>query len=184
MSGVRKSERGESRLEAQHVAYKLRKMIVKELLTDFGTKNNTMPEWLIEEERKRVLNLVQSISAHLRAANTIWPDYMVEFTERRLQMDKALECCNMLQDELQAIVEMVPADKNRYTQIVLEIEKEFNLIKRLRQSDNRFLKNLKDRAAPDCAANFGNVNNNGNANNNSASNANGVRRDFTDASRG
>ena len=56
----------------------------------------------------------------------------------------ALECCNMLQDELQAIVEMVPADKNRYTQIVLEIEKEFNLIKRLRQSDNRFLKNLKD----------------------------------------
>ena len=103
-----------------------------------------MPEWLIEEERKRVLDLCQGISAHLRAANTIWPDYMVEFTERRLQMDKALECCNMLQDELQAIVEMVPADKNRYTQIVLEIEKEFNLIKRLRQSDNRFLKNLKD----------------------------------------
>jgi hypothetical protein len=50
----------------------------------------------------------------------------------------------MLQDELQAIVEMVPADKNRYTQIVLEIEKEFNLLKALRQSDNRFLKHLKD----------------------------------------
>lgn len=144
MSGVRKSERGESRLEAQHIAYKLRKMIVMELMNDFGTKNNKMPEWLIEEERKRILNLCQGISAHLRAANTIWPDYMVEFTERRLQMDKALECCNMLQDELQAIVEMVPADKNRYTQIVLEIEKEFNLIKRLRQSDNRFLKDLKD----------------------------------------
>jgi hypothetical protein len=32
MSGVRKSERGESRLEAQHVAYKIRKLIVKELL--------------------------------------------------------------------------------------------------------------------------------------------------------
>ena len=111
MSGVRKSERGESRLEAQHLAYKIRKLIVKELLNDFGTKNNTMPEWLIQEERIRVLNLVQGISAHLRAANTIWPDYMVEFTERRLQMDKALECCNMLQDELQAIVEMVPADK-------------------------------------------------------------------------
>ena len=144
MSGVRKSERGESRLEAQHQAYKVRKLIVKELLSDFGTKNNTMPSWLIEEERKRVLELVQGISAHLRAANTIWPSYRAEFIERRLEMDKALMCCNMLQDELQAIVEMVPADKNRYTQIVLEIEKEFNLLKALRQSDNRFLKNLKD----------------------------------------
>lgn len=58
MSGVRKSERGESRLESQHQAYKVRKLIVKELLSDFGTKNNTMPTWLIEEERKRVLEFV------------------------------------------------------------------------------------------------------------------------------
>lgn len=144
MSGVRKSERGESRLEAQHEAYKLRKEIAFELMNDFGTKRNHMPEWLIAKERERVLDLCQGISAHLRAANTIWPDYMIEFTERRLQMDKALECCNMLQDELQAIVEMVPADKNRYTQYVLRIEKIFNMIKKLRQKDNRFLKTVKD----------------------------------------
>jgi hypothetical protein len=103
-----------------------------------------MPEWLIDKERERVLDLAQGISAHLRAANTIWPSYRAEFVERRLEMDRALECCNMLQDELQAIVEMVPANKNRYTQIVLEIEREFNLLKALRQSDNRFLKHLKD----------------------------------------
>ncbi len=144
MSGVRKSERGESRLEAQHQAYKIRKLVTKELLNDFGTKDNKMPDWLIAEERKRVLELVQGISAHLRAANTIWPDYKAEFIERRVEMDRALMYCNMLQDELQAIVEMVPADKNRYTQIVLEIEKEFNLLKALRQSDNRFKKHLKD----------------------------------------
>ena len=144
MSGVKKSERTESRLEAQHEAYKLRKEIAFELMNDFGTKKNHMPDWLIAKERERVLDLCQGISAHLRAANTIWPDYMVEFTERRLQMDKALECCNMLQDELQAIVEMVPADKNRYTQYVLRIERIFNLVKKLRQKDNRFLKTLKD----------------------------------------
>lgn len=145
MSGVRKSERGESRLEALHEAYRLRKMIVYELMNDFGTKDNTMPQWLIAQERIRVLNLCHGISGNLRAANTIWPDYMVEFTERRLRMDKAMECCNMLQDELQAIVEMVPANKNRYMQIVLQIEKVYNLIKKLRQKDNRFLKSLKDR---------------------------------------
>lgn len=147
MSGVRKSERTESRLDAQHEAYKLQKEMVFELMQDFGTKKNNMPDWLIAKERDRVLDLTRGISAHLRAANTIWPDYMIEFTERRLQMDKALECCNMLQDELQAIVEMVPADKNRYTQYVLRIEKIFNMIKKLRQKDNRFLKTIKDRVS-------------------------------------
>ena len=147
MSGVKKSERTESRLDAQHEAYKLQKEMVFELMQDFGTKKNNMPDWLIAKERDRVLDLTRGISAHLRAANTIWPDYMVEFTERRLQMDKALECCNMLQDELQAIVEMVPADKNRYTQYVLRIEKIFNMIKKLRQKDNRFLKTIKDRVS-------------------------------------
>ena len=103
MSGVRKSERGESRLEAQHVAYKIRKLIVKELLSDFGTKNNTMPEWLIEEERKLVLDLCQGISAHLRAANTIWPDYMVEFTERRLHLPHHLSTTTVLPVWMQAL---------------------------------------------------------------------------------
>lgn len=145
MSGVRKSERKESRLEAQHQAYKLRKAIAKELFADFGCKEGQAPYWYIREERKVILSYMRNISAHLRAANTIWPDYMAEFIERRLHLDKAMEYCNMLQDELQAIVEMIPADKNRYLQIVLSIEKEFNTIKKLRQSDNRFLRKLKDK---------------------------------------
>lgn len=49
----------------------------------------------------------------------------------------------MLQDELQYIAEVLPADKNKYTGIVLEIEHLFNTIKGLRQSDNRFKKHLK-----------------------------------------
>ena len=53
-------------------------------------------------------------------------------------------CCNKLQDELQYIAESLPADKNKYMDIVLEVEALFNMIKALRQSDNRFLKHLKD----------------------------------------
>lgn len=49
----------------------------------------------------------------------------------------------MLQDELQYIAEVLPADKNKYTSIVLEIEHLFKTIKSLRQSDNRFKKYLK-----------------------------------------
>ena len=99
--------------------------------------------WFIQQERARVLTFCQDISVHMRAANTIWPDYWSEYEERRLQWDKAMECCNMLQDELQYIAEVLPADKNKYTGIVLEIEHLFNTIKSLRQSDNRFKKHLK-----------------------------------------
>lgn len=99
--------------------------------------------WFIQQERSRVLNFCQDISTHMRAANTIWPEYWPEFQERRLEWDRALACCNMLQDELQYIAEVLPADKNRYTQIVLDIQALFNTIKSIRQSDNRFKKHLK-----------------------------------------
>lgn len=62
--------------------------------------------WFIQQERARVLTFCQDISVHMRAANTIWPDYWSEYEERRLQWDKAMECCNMLQDELQYIVDI------------------------------------------------------------------------------
>ena len=60
-------------------------------------------------------------------------------------MDRALAMCNVLQDELQYIAEAVYADKNKFTALMLEIEALFNKIKRVRQADNRFLKNIKER---------------------------------------
>ena len=65
------------------------------------------------------MRLARGISAHIRAANTIWPVNMREFEERRLQLDKALECCNVLQDELNYIAKVLPADKNKYTRIAM-----------------------------------------------------------------
>lgn len=91
--------------------------------------NQDFSMWFIEKERDEVLRLSRGISAHLRAANTISPVNMSEFEERRLQLDKALECCNVLQDELNYIAKVLPADKNKYTRIVLKLEKDFNLIK-------------------------------------------------------
>ena len=99
--------------------------------------------WFIRRERDRVADFCQGITEHLRAANTIWPTNMSEFEERRLEMDRALICCNKLQDELQYIAETLPADKNKYMNIVLEVQALFDMIKKLRQSDNRFLKKLQ-----------------------------------------
>ncbi len=102
----------------------------------------TFDIWFIAQERETVMKLARGIAAHLRAGNTIWPSNSKEFVERRLQFDRALECCNMLQDELNYIAKVLPADKNKYTRIVLELDKEFHLIKKLRQSDNKRFSSL------------------------------------------
>ena len=104
---------------------------------------DSFSSWFIKRERDRVADFCQGITEHLRAANTIWPTYMNEFEERRLEMDRALVCCNKLQDELQYIAETLPADKNKYMNIVLDIQNLFEKIKALRHSDNRFLKKIE-----------------------------------------
>ncbi len=174
MSNIPKNKRSESKLEALHRAYELRRKITAELMATFGYSQKKLeahvqkmtayvqdPEerekmskaireladgfdsWFIRRERDRVADFCQGITEHLRAANTIWPTYMAEFQERRLEMDRALVCCNKLQDELQYIAEVLPADKNKYMNIVLEVQAEFDMIKALRQADNRFLKSIK-----------------------------------------
>ena len=174
MSDIKQGERTESKLKAQHQAYRVRQMITAELMASFGYSQKRLEKhikqmtsyvkddderqekadkireieqdfscWFIQEERSRILDHCQDISVHIRKANTIWPNYWAEFYERRTEWDRAMACCNALQDELQYLAEALPADKNKYMAIVLECETLFNMIKSLRQSDNRFTKHLK-----------------------------------------
>ena len=168
MSDIKKSERKESKLEVIHNAYAIRMAVTKLAENNFFISDSKIQNLIAdktkifpEDEQKKIkertynyfkqqINRVTNraidaacgISQHLRKANTIFPTYMSEFEERRLEMDKAMECCNALQDELQYAGECLYADLNRYTHLVLEIQKEFNMIKSLRQADNRFLKNI------------------------------------------
>lgn len=169
MSDIKKSERKESKLQTIHNAYKIRIAVTKLAENDFYINNSKVENIIIEkikrfpeEEQEKikkrtyryfeqqlqrstniVIELATGISRHLRIANTIFPTYMTEFEERRIEMDRAMSCCNALQDELQYIGDCLYADLNKYTNLVLFIQKEFNMIKALRQSDNRFLKNIK-----------------------------------------
>lgn len=169
MSDIKKSERKESKLETIHNAYTIRTSVTKLAENNFYISESKIEDIIankiklfpdddkqrikdrtyeyfkhqIRRATNKVIEHSCGISQHLRIANTIFPTYMSEFEERRLEMDKAMACCNALQDELQYIGECLYADLNKYTNLVLLIQKEFNMIKALRQSDNRFLKNIK-----------------------------------------
>ena len=174
MSNIPKSKRSESKLEALHRAYALRKKITAELMATFGYSQKKLeahvqkmtayvqdPEerekmskairevqdsfdsWFIRRERDRVADFCQGITEHLRAANTIWPTNLSEYEERRIEIDRAIICCEKLQDKLQYIAETLPADKNKYMNIVLEIEAETTTLRALRKADNRFKKKIE-----------------------------------------
>ena len=101
--------------------------------------------WLIKEECNTIASTSADISRNLRTANTIFPTYMSEYEERRNFMNRALAACNVLQDELQYVADAIYADKNKFTALVLDIETLFRKIKSIRQADNRFLRQLKER---------------------------------------
>ena len=174
MSNIPKSKRSESKLEALHRAYALRKKITAGLMATFGYSQkrleahvqkmtahvqdaeerekmckcirevqDSFDSWFIKRERDRIADFCQGITEHLRVANAIWPTTTSEYEERRLEIDRTLVCCAKLQDELQYIAETMPADKNKYMNIVLEIDTEAGLLRALRKADNRFKKNLE-----------------------------------------
>lgn len=115
MSEIKKSQRSESKLETIHNAYKIRTAVTKlaennfyfdlNKINDVVEQNikNITDEKLKEKAKKRiyqyfnnqilritdkVINSACGINEHLRIANTIFPTYMTEFEERRLELDK------------------------------------------------------------------------------------------------
>ena len=170
ISNIKKSQRKESYLEVVHNSYVIRNKVTMLAENNFyitiskvdkqiqqrikvlpieeqiRTKENMYKYYKKQIERltDTVIKSASDISVHLVRANTIYPTYKCEFNERRLELDKALESCNELQDELQYAGECLYADLNKYIDLVLLIKEEFNKIKKLRQSDNRFLNNLRD----------------------------------------
>jgi len=139
-------------------------------------RRESFEEWFIIDQRRVIIDCLRSIQENVFVANSIYPMYREELIERRLHQDRAIGQCYRLTQELQYAIETLPVDVNTYTRFGESIQKEINLIKGWRKSDNKF-----KGAISDSASNFANVNNNGNANYNNASNSNGVRPDFDSA---
>ena len=139
-------------------------------------RNTAFDEWFIKDERQVIVDCLREIIKEVYIANSIYPTCYEELVQRRLHQDEAIGQCYRLTQELQYAIETLPVDVNIFLRFGESIQKEVNLIKGWRKSDNKF-----KGAISDTAANFANVNNNGNANYNNASNSNGVRPDFNSA---
>jgi hypothetical protein len=103
------------------------------------------PEWMIETRRTQVLEILQRMKRCIRDANEVYPYYESEFYERRKYQDDAIRACGELYDVFTACYDTLPIDADRYDRITIEIEKEATLLKGWRKSDNRILKQIRNR---------------------------------------
>ncbi len=104
------------------------------------SKNESFEEWFILEQRKVVLDCLRGVQECIFVANSIYPQYKEELIERRIYQDKATGQCFRLIQELQYSIETLPVKIDIYLQLSKDIEKEINLIKSWRKSDNKFKK--------------------------------------------
>ena len=142
---VPKSQRKQSKFEVFHHMTKLQKTLIKDLMTDFGiTRMTDLGEaQYLDIKFERVVNLCSDIVGDTHRANNIFATNLKEYELRRIYQDKAIANCHVLKQELQSVVDVMSGlNLNKYKIPIQDIDKEINLIKSWRKSDNRLKKEI------------------------------------------
>ena len=114
-----------------------------EIIASYREKNESFYADFAEEETKVTRDLLRQAVCEFEIGNSIFPagqTKILEYCERRKRMDIAIGYLKALKQELMYIAETLPGDKNRYEKLNDRIDEEISLIKGVRQSANRFLK--------------------------------------------
>lgn len=143
---VPKNRRKKSRFEVFHNMAELQKLLVKDLMVDFGiTRMTNLGEaQFLDIKFERIINLCAEIVGDIYRANALFVTSLAEYEQRRLYQDKAIANCQVLKQELQSIVDVITGlNINKYKVPIEMIEKELSLIKAWRKSDIRFKKRIE-----------------------------------------
>ena len=126
------------------------KLVIDDIFAKYGKSPNhefqsEYPSWFVDFERNIIMKILQSLIYNITMANSIYPtdDFLnEEYALRRKYQDVAISECYSLVQELQYIVACLDININKLQSIFDKIEKEVDLLKGWRQSDN---KKRKDR---------------------------------------
>lgn len=115
---------------------------IEEILQKYGKGTKLQyeyPDWFVSYERETMTRLLQELVENITRANSIYVSKgnATEYELRRAYQDKAIGCCYVLYQELQYIASVFGTDLNFLIPILESIEKEVDLLKGWRQSDNK-----------------------------------------------
>lgn len=154
------SDRKESKIEVLTYSIEIHKMLIELMQRSFGVKDVdgfvriryaygkddkedfSKYRMLMHNFKVSINSFADSLTANLRAANTIYPQSIPEYHQRRSYQNAAIVSCEQIKMELQKIVEVFEVDVNKFGPIIKAVNREIELIKRWRQSDNKIKSRL------------------------------------------
>ena len=123
-----------------------------EIVVRMRKKNESYYASFVEEETKVTRDLLRRAVCEFELGNSLFPSgdaRFMEYCEKRKHLDRAIGWLFCLKQELQYIAEILPGDKNRFESLAGygddqegkgTIDMEIALIKGVRRSANKFLK--------------------------------------------
>lgn len=115
---------------------------IDDIFTKYGKSLNKefqseYPQWFIDHERDIVVRLLQDMMTGIIKANAVYIETEKEYEIRRGYQSQAIAACYALYTELDYIVSAIGTDLNKFIHILEAIDKEIDLLKGWRQSDNK-----------------------------------------------
>lgn len=87
--------------------------------------------------------LTDDLLYHIKVANSIYPQCIAEWEERRVSMGKAIGSCYAILTNLQRVMIRLRIPDNKYTEDILNIERMINSLKAWRKGDNKLRTKLE-----------------------------------------
>ena len=145
--GVKDKVRNVNLLAKMHNLTEEDAAALKSTMDRYGVSTVTeeFPAWLIADFRESIMGILRDLIMNITAANAVYPYLESEFYDRRNFQNRAIGNCEQLLQEMQYVMSVLPVDANKLMPYVEAIEKEAALLKGWRKSDNRLLRQIREK---------------------------------------
>ena len=141
---VPKSKRSQSKVEFEMIFFQVADGV------DNLVEHQFFAEGLLAEKNKVFMDircqtlerLTDDLLYHIKIANSIYPQCMAEWEERRVEIGKAIGCCFAILTNLQRIMTRLRIPDNKYTLDIKNIARMINSLRAWRKSDNKLKEKL------------------------------------------
>lgn len=103
----------------------------------------TAPQWFTDEEKQYLSKLTREMMANIVKANSIYVGHNMnphDYELRRTYQTKAIADVQAILEEIHEICDIYPHDMNKMIRMLECADKEFDLLKGWRKSENKYYK--------------------------------------------
>lgn len=142
---VVKNKRSQSKVEFEALFFAFADNIDNLVSHCFYAEPNLIDSnrWFIDARCQTLERLSDDLLYHIKIANSIYPTNLMEYEERRLNMNKAIGICFAILTNLQRIMLRLRVPDDKYVDYIKVTNHMINSLKMWRKSDNKLKTRFK-----------------------------------------